>query len=273
MARIAIRVKFQAVRDVLHANKGLVETAGQYGVSRQSLYLWVKRVRESGSFSALNNRYRRGRKHQRRISWRVEHEVLEAAIARPQWGVGRIASELRKRGLVISSFGVWKTLARRNLHVRQLREQFSQEKVTGTVFAHKITASARVGIIESYLQTSDTISETCRKLEISRKTFYLWLSRYKNGPEDKLNALCRRFRKGYDHPRCKTGPLREKILEIIAQNPALSVHKLHAYINETAGRRVVITNQALQGLMLREGLSTYERRLAFARSIMPEPRV
>ncbi|MBI2327932.1 helix-turn-helix domain-containing protein, partial [Candidatus Curtissbacteria bacterium] len=114
----------------------------------------------------------------------------------------------------------------------------------------------RLLLISKYLNHEASVATLCRQFGVSRKTFYKWFVRYQSKGE---NALYDARVRGQAHPKAVTPQRQQEVLNYVAWNPSYSVHKLNSQLD-------FIGHHGIQNLLSREGLNTYERRLAYARA-------
>ena len=265
MRLLSAKSKLQAVLEVVNESKSLKETSLKYGCCRQSLYLWVKKFQSDPKrgLSLLKNRFRVGLKHPKRTSWRLERIILDLVIKYPLYSIYSLKVELVGQGHGISAAGVYQVLLRHELQTKELRRRFSLAHPARTVFASSLSASLRAKLIDEYLKEGKKISDLCRIWQVSRQTFYFWLKRYQvSGVQD---ALAKRYKRGvFSHKSIVSPQTRERVLELVRTNPALSCHKLYAQLPKVAGVPI-ISHQALQNLLTREGLSLYSARVDYSK--------
>ena len=90
--------RFNAVMEVLRDGLTVIEVAGRYGVSRQTVHGWLRRYR-SGGLDALADRSHRPRHCPHQMPAEVEARLGELRRRHPGWGQRRLAHELARAGI------------------------------------------------------------------------------------------------------------------------------------------------------------------------------
>jgi transposase-like protein len=88
--------RYKAVLAVIADGRTVTEVARDWGVSRQTMHVWLARYEEG--LEGLSNRSHRPAHspHQMPAAW--EAKVLETRRAKPYWGARRLALELTRKG-------------------------------------------------------------------------------------------------------------------------------------------------------------------------------
>jgi hypothetical protein len=110
----------------------VTQACNSLGFSRDSYYRF-KALYERGGEGALRNLTRRKPVCKNRVVPAVEEAVVASAFAHPSWGQERTSSELKRRGVTVSSSGVRSIWQRHDLetsvkraqaiHIRAIRER------------------------------------------------------------------------------------------------------------------------------------------------------
>lgn len=83
----------------------------EYGVSRSTGHLWLRRYRESGSFVSLSDRSRRPHRSPRQTASRHQERVLQLR-RRYGWGAGKLGVLLAREGIELSRRTIHRILKR-----------------------------------------------------------------------------------------------------------------------------------------------------------------
>ncbi len=77
-------------------------------------------------------------------------------------------------------------------------------------------------------------TEAARQMEVDRQTVYLWLGRYEEGGSENLRTRPR----GKQEPRTVTPEVRQRLLELKAQNPRRSSAKVGRLYEQESKLRI-----------------------------------
>lgn len=131
-----VRMGQERIRFVLRASSGSEEMAGlcrEFGISRPTGYLWLKRFREVGRIEELAERSRRPKASPRKTSEGIEERVVAERNRRPDWGARKLRVLLAREELDLKVETIHRILRRHELilprqqHPPALR-RFQREK-------------------------------------------------------------------------------------------------------------------------------------------------
>ena len=283
MQKLSAERRFAAVCAVINKEKKLYQVCKEFEVSRQTLRNWILRYQHSPNISSLANKHVRGYKHHNKLSWYVEKLILDLVIKNPDETLRGILQKVNESGCKISLHGVFNVLGKHELSTCEQRRRFSLNHPLKTLFSKTLSPAYKVGVVEEYLNNKVSVSSICRKNNLSSKTFYKWLSIYREAesaasvsnlsPSEKdsriVEAFIPRYQKGYFHHKKIDQTKENHILNVIKNNPELSVHKIHAALPTIEGKPI-IGHRGVQNFIEKSNLNTLEKRLIWTQGIPDE---
>ena len=121
MAWQAMEVQEQRVKFVVAASrreKPLVALCAEFGISRPTGSLWIKRYREAG-LAGICERSRRPRSSPGQTPWEREERVIALRLQYPDWGARKLGVVLGREGVKLTRSTIHRILLRYDL----VREQ------------------------------------------------------------------------------------------------------------------------------------------------------
>ena len=120
--------RYKAVLAVISDGRTVTEVARAWGVSRQTLHVWLARYEEAG-LEGLSNRSFRPLHCPHQMPVETEIAVLEMRRSKPFWGARRLVLELARKGVqpLPSESAVYRSLVRARV-IDPVRRQRRQER-------------------------------------------------------------------------------------------------------------------------------------------------
>jgi transposase InsO family protein len=141
--------RYHAVMEVLGSLVPVAEVAERYGVSRQSVHVWLRRYAEGG-LPGLADRSHRPRSHPAQLDAAVTAVICQLRRDHPRWGPRRLLHELRERGVspVPSRSTVYRVLVREHLVAgrrrRRPRSSFTPWQRPGPMMLWQLDITGKV---------------------------------------------------------------------------------------------------------------------------------
>ena len=129
-----------------------------------------------------------------------------------------------------------------------------------------LTPQKRLAILKSVFEEGQKVSVVCRKVGISRFTFYNWAKKYHSTTTTrKVSVLSDAHLKGEDHPRFVSSKSTKLILDLVLRHPLWSSHKISDFLKKYKGGRFAVSNHGVQRVLARHGLNRLADREEFVR--------
>lgn len=261
----------------------------------QKRYKEVRNRRQEVREEDLKNKKTKAKKYYRQATKEQEKAVLDVVLKNPSFSIKQIKEHLPKNDQgkpILGTHGVYNVLYRNNLNTKKKREEASLRLVPASLaggsrrpekikfeitplcpptgetspptgrakepeeIKGKLTARARLEMIERVVKNKEKVSSVCREYGVSRVIFYRFKKRYDRAAEDeKLKALSDRKPKVKEYWRQTSSHQVQEIKDIVLKNPNLSSHKI--------AQLVSLGNHGVQNVLKRLGLNTFQKRLAY----------
>ncbi len=247
--------KIAIIKEVIEDKKSVYSVCKKFNLSKMTFYKWLsiyKKARKNRHASLANN-IKGGNDHYKSLRSALKFKVLSYVHSNPNFSCHQIA-----RSLDLGNHAVQNLLEKEGLNRVDERVEYSKKP-----FWKRETAERRQGMMELYEQ-GWMIDSICRHYKISKTTFFKWRQRYLEAKElGRLLALGDRYVSGNVHHKYIDESVKDKVVEIVAQNPDWSVHRIAASVAQTGGKPV-IGHHGIQDLLLKRDLNTIEKRQLYA---------
>ncbi|TEU02307.1 glycosyltransferase, partial [Candidatus Woesebacteria bacterium] len=247
----------QILEKVVQGKLSKIEASEKLGVSRKTIYQWLKKYSDWKPDSTPTKRKR------------LQKNILRIVMANPEYGPRKISWELEKAGEKLSERSVWKllrelgiaTVNKRKVYIQRYRQPsyLQKEIVPGHL---RLNAESRKRMVEEVVLVKRPVKDVTVEYGVSRKTFAKWKRRYVLAQTDRKNillALSDQNPKGSRHPRGISERMEQAVLDLVSTEPELSSHKIAKKLKH-------IGNHGVQKVLERLQLSTQEARLAYVRT-------
>ena len=274
---MTVHQKLQVVQKVLKEGSSVSSVCRKFGISRKTFYEWRKRYLAAAprdKSSCLEKRHLRGLQHPRGKKDLFKYEILRIVAAHPDWGSHKISKILFTRNKKLGNHGVYTLLKTLGLETEERRKEFSGlHRTLNHVrdrFApgpRRLLNQARKRMAEDVLLTGKKVNQVAEDFKVSRKTVWKWVNRYRQAQGKQasiLPFLADQHPTAWAHPRGTPERLERKILNLVAVHPEYSCQHLRQEIRE-------LGHHGIQNVLWRNGLSTYQKRLAFAKTWVSAP--
>ena len=228
--RLTAIEKLHLLHKVISGEK-ILRVSEQAGKSPKTLYRWLKRYKRasvSARLDALEDHYRRGQNHWNKIPTNLENQVVKLSLGHPDWGCLRIAGTMGndEAGVArVSSHGVYRILRSRGLSREKERKDHIERN--GERLVHYPTFDEKKSMMQA-AEGGESKASICKRLGISRTTFYKWYRKWMISPQGKKDvALNQAWVSGEDHWRF-VPELRNAILDIVQKHPEINLNEIAA---------------------------------------------
>lgn len=121
-------------------------------------------------------------------------------------------------------------------------------------------------MIERVVKYKDKVTQVCLDYHISRPSFYKWLKRYQEIPQEKrLEAMRHRKPKVERYYQQTPKLYKQAVLDVVSHYPQFGVERIAQVLPKIAGKPIV-GYHGVQKILERYSLNTYEQRVAYAKA-------
>src|SRR5574341_635315 len=109
MSRFSAQEKLQIIQEFKRKKLTQKQICEKYGISRISLYQWLKAYRQTGNLEA---KFKKGDSHYRYTNHKITEPVLEAIAQNPNLSLSDITRQVRKNRLKVGPHAIQNFLKR-----------------------------------------------------------------------------------------------------------------------------------------------------------------
>ncbi len=256
--------KIAIIKEVIENKQSVYSVCKKYKISKVTFYKWLEiyqRARKN-RYVALKSKVREGSSHYKSLSSNSKLAVLRQVHKNPKLSCHGIA-----KAVELGNHAVQNLLEKEDLSRIEKRIEFSQKP-----FWKRETFDRRYEMMALYEQGWN-VDSICRHFKVSKPTFFKWRKRYLEAKDqDRAAALGDRYIAGEVHHKYIDRSVKDRVLEIVRGNPALSVGKLAEEVVRVEGRPT-IGRHGIQDLLQKENLNTVAKRMDWAGGYITEPAI
>ena len=235
-----------AVQAVLKEKRKVTSVAKEFGVSRKTIYAWIKRYKDTPSRikkTAFAPQYIKGKNHPRAYGYQLRDKVIKEVVRNPESSVTTLAKRLKT-----GRHALYNLLSDLELTTKEDRVGFKRLYSAPGRLTHDIKVS-----VARAVKDGRSVSQLAREHNISRKTIYKWLDRY-----DRDGSIDEKYISGQQHPKAFSKSQVQTILQRVVQAPELSIHNL--------AKATGVSSHGIHNVLKRYNLTYKDARLAYSKA-------
>ena len=200
--RLPTYKKELVIKNVLLKKESVASLSRKYGIARKTIYSWIKLYKLAPSrikSKSLELRYISGKSHPKEYRHTLKDSLIKLIKKNPLLNTTNIAIELKA-----GRHAIYNLLKDLKLTTEVDRLNFSKlYKYPGV-----LDGQIKLSIVRAAVNNNESISNLSKINNISRKTIYEWIRRFKE--EGKVEE---KYISGFDHPKAYSKSIQDTILK------------------------------------------------------------